>query len=239
MMKSAGQPTLWLDELPEDALTILAHELRGPVQTIVGWARLLQRGVLEPNETVRALETIVRSAGVQARLIEDLLDRSRIRRGKMLLKMERVDVGSLVERVSHALLPEAQAKGIEMDLRTGETPRCVLGDPVRLEQVMRNLLTNAMKFSPKASRIEVVVTSALSKVRTSISDSGIGIRPEVLPHIFDRFRCGDGGHEEHGLGIGLAIARQIVELHGGSILAESGGQGKGARIAVVLPARDS
>jgi signal transduction histidine kinase len=153
--------------------------------------------------------------------------------------MERVDMASLVVRLGHELSPVAQTKGIEVGLRTGETPCCVLGDSVRLEQVMRNLLTNAMKCSPKASRIEVVVANALGKVRTSVSDSGIGIRREFLPHVFDRYRCGNGDHEQHGLGLGLAIARKIVELHGGSISAESGGEGKGARISVVLPARDA
>jgi signal transduction histidine kinase len=154
-----------------------------------------------------------------------------------MIKMEPVDMASLVARLGHELFPVAQTKGIEVGLRTGETPSCVLCDSVRLEQVMPTLLTNAMKFSPKASRIEVVVTNALGTVHTSVSDSGIGIRREFLPHVFDRFQCGNGDHEQHGLGLGLAIARQIVELHGGSISAESGGEGKGARISVALPAR--
>jgi signal transduction histidine kinase len=238
-MKYAAQTTIWLDELPEEAVDLLAHELRTPVQTIAGWALLLQRGALDSQQEVRAIETIVRTAALQGRLIEDLLDRSRIRRGRMFLSLEPVDMAALVARVGHELFPVAQAKGIAVDLRTGDAPCCVLGDSVRLEQVMRNLLTNAMKFSPKASRIDVVVTNASGKVRTSVSDCGIGIRGEVLPHVFDRFRCGNRDHEQRGLGLGLAIARHIVELHGGSISAESCGEGKGARFSVVLPARDA
>jgi signal transduction histidine kinase len=238
-MKSAAQPTLWLDELPEDALMILAHELRTPVHTIAGWALLLQRGVLESHQAMRAVETIVRTARLQARLIEDLLDRSRIRRGKMALSMEPVDMASLVARVGHELFPLAQTKGVDVDLRTGDTSCWVLGESIRLEQVMRNVLTNAMKFSPEASRIEVAVTNGVGKVCTSVRDSGIGIRGEFLPHVFDRFQCGNGDHEQHGLGLGLAIARQIVQLHGGSISAESGGEGKGTMVSVVLPALEA
>ncbi len=237
-MKSAARPTMWLDELPEDAVDLLAHELRTPVQTIAGWALLLQRGALDAQQAVRAIETIVRTAALQAHLIEDLLDRSRIRRGKMFLSMEPVDMASLVARVCRELFPVAHARGIEVDVRTVEAPCCVLGDSVRLEQVIRNLLTNAMKFSPNASRVDVVVTNASGKVRTCVSDSGIGIRGEVLPHVFDRFRCGNRDHAQRGLGLGLTIARHIVELHGGSISADSRGEGRGANFSVVLPARD-
>jgi signal transduction histidine kinase len=238
-MNSEARQTMWFDELPEEAMALLAHELRTPVQAIAGWALLLQRGALDSQQSGHAIETIVRTAALQARLIDDLLDRSRIRRGKMFLNMEPVDMAALVARVRRELFPVAHARGIEVDLRTGGAPCCVLGDSVRLEQVIRNLLTNAVKFSPNASRIDVVVTNASGKVRTSVSDSGIGIRGDVLPHVFDRFRCGSRDQEQRGLGLGLAIAHHIVELHGGSISAESCGEGRGARFSVVLPARDA
>jgi signal transduction histidine kinase len=223
------------DDLSEEALATVAHELRTPVQTIAGWAELLQRGTLDARQSARALETIVRTTALQSMLIDDLLDRTRIRRGELALKREWVDMASLVARVCEAMLPIARAKDIEIDVGSDGAVCDLLGDAARLEQVMRNLLANAVKFSPRSSRIEVLVTKLLGKVRATVKDSGIGIRRELLPNVFELFRRGDSGHPQRGLGLGLAIARRIVELHGGRIYAASDGEGKGSTLSVILP----
>jgi signal transduction histidine kinase len=178
---------------------------------------------------------IVRTAALQSMLIDDLLDRSRIRRDELTLKRECVDLRLLVARVCDAMLPIACAKGIEIDIGSSGAACDVLGDAARLEQVMRNLLANAVKFSPRSSRVEVMVTKLLGKARATVKDSGIGIRREFLPLVFERFRCGDPRHPQRGLGLGLAIARRIVELHGGRISAASDGEDKGSTFCVILP----
>jgi signal transduction histidine kinase len=234
-MNAKATSSTRLDELTEEALAGVVHELRTPVQAIVAWAALLRRGTLDPQQTARAIETIGRCAAIQARLIDDLLDRTRIRRGELDLNLERIDVGSLVTRAGDAVLPLACALGIGLRVRRADGPCDVVGDAVRLEQVLFNLLTNALKFSPPASNVEMVVEQVERNVRILVRDWGIGIRPEFLPHVFDRFRRGEREHRRSGLGLGLAIARHIVRMHGGWIRAESEGVGKGSRLSVALP----
>ncbi len=219
----------------EDLLAMVAHELRGPLHSIAGWATLLQRGLFEPQHSERAIETILRNVAMQQRLIDDLLDHARIGRGGLVLCTERIDVSRLVARAGDAMLPIARGKNIRLEIQTCDSPSYVLGDAVRLEQVIINLLTNAMNFSRNGSPITVHVKRierTEQSVEIVVRDSGRGIRREFLPHVFDRFRK-SGGH--HGLGLGLAIARHIVELHGGSVAAESDGEGQGATFRVMLP----
>jgi signal transduction histidine kinase len=216
----------------EDALATIAHELRSPLQTIAGWAELLRRGTLDSGESRRAVEVIARAAEYQAVLIDDLLDRTRIRHGQLAMKWQWVDVTALVTRTAESMLPLARANGVQLDLRSGGSAP-VLGDTARLEQVMRNLLGNAVRFSTSDSRIQVFVAEAMRQVRISVSDCGIGIHREFLPRVFDWFR--QGNDDPRGLGVGLAVAKHIVQLHGGSISAESDGLGKGATFRVILP----
>jgi PAS domain S-box-containing protein len=217
-------------------LATVSHELRTPLNAILGWSQLLARSNLA-GEAGQAVSVIQRNARVQARLIEDLLDMSRIISGKIRLEMQTVELPLVVSSAVDVVLPAAQIKGIEINKIIDPSTGGVRGDPNRLQQVVWNLLSNAIKFTPKGGRVSVAVRPAGGLAEIVVSDSGSGIKPDFLPFLFDRFRQADGTTTRihAGLGLGLSIVKHLVELHGGSIEACSDGEGKGAVFRVSLP----
>ena len=228
-----------LSRLKDEFLATMSHELRTPLNAIFGWITLLRTRQLDEPTQARALETIERNARSQKRLIEDLLDASRIVTGKVSLELVSVDPRRVVEAALDAMLPAAQTKGLtlvpQLDTQTG----LVHGDFARLQQVVCNLLSNAIKFTASGGRVEVSLTRTGKMAQISVQDSGQGIKAEFLPHVFDRFRQEDGSisRRHGGLGLGLAIVRHLVELHAGSVEAHSEGEGAGARFVIHLPLR--
>ncbi|HEY6481918.1 MAG TPA: response regulator [Steroidobacteraceae bacterium] len=226
-----------LSRLKDEFLATMSHELRTPLNAIFGWVTLLRTGRLDAPTQERALETIERNARAQKRVIEDLLDVSRIVTGKVALELTTVDPRRVMDAALQTMLPAAQTKGIEIipqqDSRTGP----VRGDPARLQQIVCNLLSNAIKFTPAGGRIELCLARRQGHVEISVTDSGQGIKPEFLPLVFERFRQEDGSisRRHGGLGLGLAIVRHLVQLHGGSVEAHSSGEGQGSRFIVRLP----
>ena len=222
--------------MKDEFLATLSHELRNPLSAIVGWAQVLRTQPLPP-EVVRGLEVIERNARVQTRIIDDLLDMSRIAAGMTQLDIRSVDLQKIVDSAILPIQPAAHAKRIKIDkvahVAVGLT-RC---DPDRLQQVISNLLTNAVKFTPEGGWIEVLLDQRHPHAEISVRDSGIGIDPAFLPFVFDRFRQADSStsRQHSGLGLGLSICKQLVELHGGTIRASSEGTGKGATFTVRLP----
>jgi CheY-like chemotaxis protein len=198
---------------------------------------MLQMGQIDSATTPRALDAIVRNAHVQLQLIDDLLDVSRIISGKMRLNIRPVDIHRVLEAAIDAVRPAADAKGLRLQSLIDPSAGPLNGDPDRLQQVVWNLLMNAVKFTPRDGRIQLALQRVNSHLEIVVSDTGAGIRPELLPVIFDRFRQGESGstRNQGGLGIGLALVRHLVELHGGSVTAESAGEGKGAIFRVKLP----
>ena len=221
----------------DEFLAVLSHELRTPMNAVYGWARMLQMGQIDATTTPRALDAIVRNAHVQLQLIDDLLDVSRIVSGKMRLDIRPVDIHRVLEGALDAVRPAAEAKGLELQSLVDPSAGPLNGDPDRLQQVVWNLLMNAVKFTPRGGRIQLAVQRVGSHLEIAVSDTGAGIRAELLPVIFDRFKQGESGstRNQGGLGIGLALVRHLVELHGGSVTAESAGEGKGATFRVKLP----
>jgi signal transduction histidine kinase/ActR/RegA family two-component response regulator len=221
----------------EDFLAVLSHELRTPLSAVYGWARMLRSGQLEGEAVSRALDVIMRNADAQVRLIEDLLDVSRIIAGKMRLDVRSVDLQAVIQAAIDAVRPAADAK--EIRLQCVLDPRAVgmTGDADRLQQVVWNLLINAVKFTPKRGRVQVHLQRTNSHVAIIVSDTGQGISEEQLPHIFERFhQAGSISTRSHaGLGLGLALVRHLVELHGGTVTAQSPGEGQGATFTVELP----
>ena len=224
------------NRLKDEFLSTLSHELRTPLNAIFGWARILRSRDLDPS-TAHAVEVIERNAQAQVRLIEEVLDISRIITGKMTLALEHVDVGSVIRSTIETVRPAMQNKRIRFNARIPETVPFVLGDAHRLQQVVWNLLSNALKFTRGADTITATLRVIADSVEFEVADTGIGIRHTVLPFVFDRFRQADSsttrGHA--GLGLGLAIVKEIVELHGGSVHAESAGEGHGATFTIRLP----
>jgi CheY-like chemotaxis protein len=204
---------------------------------ILGWAHMLRTGQFDGKSAASAFETIERNARAQAQLIEDLLDVSRIITGKLRLDVRQVDPGSFIESAIEAVRPAAEAKDIRIQKVMDTGAVSVAGDPARLQQVVWNLLSNAIKFTPKGGRVQVRLERVNSHVEIAVSDTGAGIKPEFLPHVFERFRQADQTTTRHhgGLGLGLAIVRHLVELHGGTVVAESPGEGQGATFTVKLP----
>jgi signal transduction histidine kinase/ActR/RegA family two-component response regulator len=221
----------------DDFLAVLSHELRTPLNAVYGYARMLQAGQLDEDATARALDVIVRNANAQVQLIDELLDLARVISGKLRLDVRSVDLKAVVEGALDTVRPAAEAKGIRLQsvLDPGAGP--ISGDPDRLQQVVWNLLTNAVKFTPKGGRVQVQLQRVNSHIEIIVSDTGEGIAPDVLPFIFDRFRQADSSstRPHAGLGLGLALAKQLVELHGGSVVAASPGAGLGATFIVTLP----
>jgi signal transduction histidine kinase/CheY-like chemotaxis protein len=221
----------------DEFLATLSHELRTPLTAIVGWAYLLQRGQLTPDEIRTAIDTIIRNASAQNQIIDQLLDVSRIVTGKLQLDLQPVEIGSVVKAAIGTVTPAADAKGVLLQLIQDPAGTSVMGDPERLQQVFWNLLSNAVKFTPKNGRVRVSVQSIGSHVEVGVTDTGLGIDAVFLPHVFNRFSQKDSSSTRsvRGLGLGLAIARQLVELHGGSIKAESPGAGQGSTFTVKFP----
>ncbi len=223
--------------LKDEFLATLSHELRTPLSAIVGWAHLLHRGKLSPDETARAVDTIIRNATAQNQIIDELLDVSRIITGKLQLDLRPIDIAVVVKAAIGTVTPAANAKGIRLQLIQNPAGSAVMADPERLQQVFWNLLSNAIKFTPKDGRVRVSVESVGSNIEVVVSDTGLGIDSVFLPRIFDRFTQDDSSSTRHarGLGLGLSIARQLVELHGGDIQAESPGVGHGSTFTARFP----
>ena len=218
-------------------LVTLSHELRTPLTAIVGWTNLLQIGRLDAEETTRALDTIIRNATAQTQIIDELLDVSRILSGKLLLDLGSVEIGSIVKGAVESVTAAATAKGVHLQLVMDPAGSWIVGDPARLQQVFWNLLFNAVKFTPRNGHVRVGVHSIGSSVEVVVDDTGEGIEPAFLPRMFERFTQDDSSNTRsvRGLGIGLSIARQLAELHGGTIRAESAGVGYGATFIATFP----
>jgi PAS domain S-box-containing protein len=221
----------------EDFLAVLSHELRTPLSAVYGWARMLQSGQLKAEAAERALDVIVRNAEAQVQLIDDLLDVSRIITGKMRLDVRPVDLEAVIRAAIDAVRPAADSKEIRLQCVLDPRAVAITGDPDRLQQVVWNLLSNGVKFTPKRGRIQVHLQRTNSHVEIVISDTGQGIRKEQLPHLFERFHQADSTstRSHTGLGLGLALVRHLVELHGGKVTAQSPGEGQGATFTVELP----
>jgi signal transduction histidine kinase/ActR/RegA family two-component response regulator len=226
------------NHLKDEFLATLSHELRTPLNTILGWADLLGEGDLGPTEVRDGLAAIRRNAGAQAQMIEDLLYMSRIVSGKIHLSPSSVRLADVVAQAVESLRPTAEAKGVKVWSQLGGNAGLVAADPERLQQVFWNLLGNAIKFTPSGGRIDVSLEAVDSQLRVSVRDTGEGIDPDFLPHMFDRFRQGDAKttRSHGGLGIGLSIVKQLVELHGGTVSGSSDGRGAGSTFTVSLPA---
>ncbi|MFN2453147.1 MAG: ATP-binding protein [Pyrinomonadaceae bacterium] len=225
------------NRMKDEFLATLSHELRTPLTSILGWARMLGDGQLDEANTARALETIQRNAKAQSQLIEDILDVSRVITGKLRLDVQPVDLASLIESSIDAVLPAAEAKGIRLQRVLDSGASMVSGDPARLQQIIWNLLSNAIKFTPRGGRVQVKLERINSHVEIVVADDGQGLSPDVLPFIFERFRQADSTttRTHGGLGLGLAIVRHLVEMHGGTVEVESLGEGHGATFTVKLP----
>jgi signal transduction histidine kinase/CheY-like chemotaxis protein len=236
-LSAANEELSRASRLKDEFLAALSHELRTPLNAILGWLQILLKTPTGPDQTRRALESVDRNARAQARLIEDLLDISRIISGKFHFKSEIVELVGVVESAIDAIGPAANARRIEIVARLGEPPKVVVGDADRLRQAVWNILSNAVKFSASGGRVEVALTESTTAFSILVRDYGIGIDPAFLPHVFDRFRQADGSmtRQHGGLGLGLAIAHEIVELHGGAVRAESVGTGAGAAFYITLP----
>jgi signal transduction histidine kinase/ActR/RegA family two-component response regulator len=221
----------------DEFLAILSHELRTPLNAVYGWARMMQDARLDDAQRARALEVIVRQSNAQLQLIEDLLDVSRVVSGKMRLEMRPVDLAAVIEQAVDAVRPAADAKGIRLQTALDGRGAPVIGDAARLQQVVWNLLVNSVKFTPSGGRVEVRLERTDSHVSIVVEDTGSGIPAEVLPFVFDPFRQANSSstREHGGLGLGLALVRHLVELHGGTVIARSEGAARGATFAVTLP----
>jgi PAS domain S-box-containing protein len=224
--------------LKDEFLATLSHELRSPLNGILGWSQLMRKDPADGKIITQGLEVIERNARAQAEIIEDLLDMSRIISGKVRLDVQRVDLSSVVQAAVETARPTAEAKGVHLQTAIDPLPGVsVSGDVNRLQQVLWNLLSNAVKFTPKGGRIQVLLERIDSHLEISVIDTGEGIKPEFLPYIFDRFRQADASttRRHGGLGLGLSIVRQLVELHGGSVTVKSDGLEKGSTFVVSLP----
>ncbi|MGA9770461.1 MAG: CHASE3 domain-containing protein [Blastocatellia bacterium] len=227
------------NRLKDEFLATVSHELRTPLNAIIGWSRMLRTGKLDSESFARGLEAIDRNAKSQAQLVEDLLDTSRIISGKLRLDVRPVDFVRVIDAAIDAVRPAADARNIQIRKVLDPDAGAVSGDPERLQQVIWNLLSNAIKFTPKDGRVEVRLERINSHVEVIVSDTGKGISADFLPHVFELFRQADStiSREHTGLGLGLAIARRIVEMHGGTIRADSPGVDQGATFTVMVPLR--
>jgi CheY-like chemotaxis protein/anti-sigma regulatory factor (Ser/Thr protein kinase) len=225
------------NRIKDEFLATISHELRTPLNSILGWIQIICRRKLDEATTFKALETIERNAKLQMKLVEDILDISRIIKGHIRLNIRKINLVSVINAVIETVLPTAEIKAIQvesyLDLFVGE----VMGDAERLQQVVWNLLSNAIKFTPSGGRVELRLEQIKSNAQITISDTGKGISAEFLPYIFERFRQADSTttRTESGLGLGLAIVRHLVEMHSGTVYAVSAGEGQGATFTVQLP----
>jgi signal transduction histidine kinase/ActR/RegA family two-component response regulator len=237
-LEEASMRVAQASEAKDQFLAVLSHELRTPLTAILGYVRILRIGKLEERAADRALEAIDRNAKLQTRLIEDLLDVSRIISGTLRLRAEPIGLAPVLETAVANVRLGAQTKGISLDLVLGPSAGMISGDPLRMQQIVSNLLVNAIKFTPPGGKIEVRLERNGLEVQIIVKDTGAGIRRDFLPYVFDRFRQDDTteARSHGGLGLGLAIVRHLVELHDGSICAESPGQDQGATFTISLPA---
>jgi PAS domain S-box-containing protein len=223
--------------IKDEFLATLSHELRTPLQSVVGWTEVLRGGPQDEQEWQQGLDVIARNAHAQTRIIEDLLDMSRILAGKVRLDVQKVHLDSVLETALETVRPAAEAKGIRLNSVLDSHIQPIIGDPSRLQQVFWNLLSNAIKFTPRDGRVHLTLERVNSHLEVSISDTGSGIAPEFLPYVFDRFRQADASttRRHGGLGLGLAIVKHLTELHGGTVKVKSAGAGKGSTFIVALP----
>jgi signal transduction histidine kinase/ActR/RegA family two-component response regulator len=223
--------------LKDEFLATLSHELRTPLNAILGYARMLKSGMLDGDRQTRGLEILERNATSLTHIVEDVLDVSRIISGKIRLKVEHVELSAIVAHGVATVQPAADAKGVRIHTRIARQAAFVSADRDRLQQVVWNVLSNAVKFTPRGGRVDISIEIADTHVALAVRDSGIGIAPEFLPHVFERFRQADSRYsrEHGGLGLGLAICRHIVEMHGGTMTATSAGRGRGSTFSVELP----
>jgi PAS domain S-box-containing protein len=223
--------------LKEEFLATISHELRTPLSAILGWTRMLRLGQLSVDDHAKALDTIERNARAQAQLIDDLLDVSRIVTGKLRMDVRPSDPITFIDAAVEAVRPAAEAKGVRVQKVMDTGAVSIPGDPVRLQQVVWNLLSNAIKFTPRGGRVQIRSERVNSHLEIVVSDTGQGISPDFLPHVFDRFRQADQktSRQHGGMGLGLAIVRHLVELHGGTVQANSEGVGHGSTFTVQLP----
>ena len=238
--QSARREAEIANRLRDEFMATVSHELKTPLNSILGWARMLKAGDLDESQVKKALGTIIKNSDTQNRLIEDLLDVARIISGKLVLEFEPIDASELLRDVIESARPLAQAKRIEIfeEVEPGANAAIIPGDRNRLMQVFSNLLTNAVKFTHEGGRIDVRLSSSDGRLHVSVRDNGMGIKPEFLPMVFERFRQDTSGATRNGgLGLGLAIVRQLVEMHGGSVDVSSDGVDKGSEFTVVLPAQ--
>jgi signal transduction histidine kinase/CheY-like chemotaxis protein len=224
--------------MKDEFLATLSHELRTPLNAILGWSDMLLERVPQGDDR-RGLETIARNARLQAQLIEDLLDMNRIISGKVRLDVQRLDLAAIIDAALDSVGPSVTGKSLALRKILDPSTGIVFGDPQRIQQVVWNLLSNSIKFTPKGGKLDVVLRRVGSQVELRVTDSGVGIAPDFLPHVFERFRQADSTttRRHGGLGLGLSIVKQLVELHGGSVVAESAGEGHGATFIVRLPIR--
>ena len=239
--RTARQAAEESNRLKDEFLATVSHELRTPLTAILGWARLLEDGSLDDGVKNQAIETICRNAKSQAQIVDDILDVSRIITGNLYLDLHPLELAPVVKNAINVVRPTADAKGIRIDAHLDTTPAMVSGDANRLQQVIWNLLSNAVKFTDNGGRVIVKLSLIGSTVQITVSDTGQGISREFMPYVFDRFRQADSTTTRHhgGLGLGLAIARHLVEIHGGTIKAESAGESRGATFTIRLPMIES
>jgi PAS domain S-box-containing protein len=225
------------NRMKDEFLAVLSHELRTPLNAIVGYARLLRGGIISEEKAARGLETLERNATWLSQIIDDVLDVSRIVSGKIRLDVQPVELPIMVDNAVSTIQPAADAKNVRVQTMIDPSVGPVSGDPDRLQQVIWNLVSNAVKFTPKGGRIQVRLQRVNSHIEITVSDTGVGISADFLPYVFDRFRQAESGttRKTGGLGLGLAIVRHIVEMHGGTALAASAGEGQGATFTVRLP----
>jgi PAS domain S-box-containing protein len=225
------------NRMKDEFLATLSHELRTPLNAILGWAKILRSGKVDADDLEEGLSAIDRNAQSQTQIVEDLLDISRITSGNLRLDVQRLNLTDIIEAALAAVLPAANAKEIRFHKVLDSLAGPVAGDAARLQQVVWNLLANAVKFTPKGGQVQVLLERVNSHAEISVIDTGIGIKPEFLPHVFDRFRQADASttRRHAGLGLGLAIAKHLIEMHGGSVRAKSPGEGQGATFTLTLP----
>ncbi len=207
------------NRMKDEFLATLSHELRTPLNAILGWARILRSGKLETDEFAEGIEVIERNSKAQAQLIDDLLDISRIISGKLTLDVQRVDLPEVISAAVSAVMPAANARGVRIEQVLDSLAGPISGDPTRLQQVVWNLVSNAVKFTPKGGKVQVILERVNSHVEIKVIDTGLGIKREFIPYVFERFRQADSSttRRHGGLGLGLSIVKQLVEMHGGSV----------------------
>jgi len=225
------------NRMKDEFIATLSHELRTPLNAVMGYARMLRQGSMPPDKIPNAMEVVERNSTALRQIIDDVLDVSRIVAGRMRLNVEPVDVPAILREAAATLMPAAEAKGVRLEMVIDPLTTPVSGDPDRLQQIVWNLLSNAIKFTPRGGRVQLRLARVDSHVEFVVSDTGRGIEPAFLPLVFDRYRQADAtfSRQQGGLGLGLAIARQLAELHGGTITAASDGPGRGATFTFKLP----